>query len=168
MTNCVRLFGHWFHLVLQLTLKGTAFPCKASHSNKLSADFLAGLYTQILLQKYSAHIKAQSHDINIISEITGSSLVSLISFGRECGPKWTREERRSRGIRIKQLKKINIPESHKKQNYEQLWNQVVRLWSLLLLKSYERFSKMAVIFDLEIWLSFTTPTNPLYHTFTCS
>lgn len=40
----------------------------------------------------SSHIKAQPHDTNSISEITGSSLSPLISLEREHGPKWTSEK----------------------------------------------------------------------------
>lgn len=136
----------------------------------LRADFLSGLSIRTLTT-VSSHIKAQPHDTNITSKITGSSFDPLISLERERSPKWTREERRNPAIsELSNWKKFNSPVGHKKQGYEPLWIQMGRLWCSSIVLAYKRFSQMAsqIIFDLEIRLLFTTSTNSLCHTFTRS
>lgn len=129
MTNCVRLFGHWFYLVLQLSLKGPAFPGNASHGDKCWVLTLHLACTHRFHFQNTAHISKPSlHDTNI-SDIIGLSLAPLMSPEREYGPIWTSEEIRNQEVaELGNWKKFSIPVGHKIQAYEQSWIQTVRLW----------------------------------------
>lgn len=132
MTNCVRLFGHWFHLVLQLSLKGTAFPAKPHAVTNAECWLSVWLVhtTDSTFRIVSSHLKAQPAWYKYLWNHKVSPCTLDEPWKRPSPKMNSKEIKKSRGSRIRQLKKNSI--SHLATKYRFMNNAKFRWLALVL------------------------------------